>query len=42
MIFSEKIDPEEIILELKKLIELFSIKNRIGNNEKNISDPPKN
>lgn len=41
--FSDKIDPENIIRELRKLIEIFRIKNKVySNNEKNISDPPKN
>lgn len=38
----EKIDAEDIISELKKLIESFRIKNRnLINNEKNISDSSK-
>lgn len=39
----DKVDPEEIISELKRLIELFQVKNKnLINDEKNISDPLKN
>ena len=35
-----KVDPEEIILELKKLIEILANKNKT--HEKNISNTPTN